>query len=225
MRAYDATLPLYSLHVPKCGGQSFQRALRAWFKEKLHNHYFHENNMLPECHDPDSGSCVHGHFNLKRGFGLRAYYPDAAQLISVLRDPLEREISNYYYWKRIQRRRMVRLGILVPGSLYDYRSMDDYLSKQSVSRIFRYLPEDMTRENYKEYFREKFVWVGLVETLSRDVDVLARRLGFSKVPIEHINASLRDESISPGLEAEFRERNQWAFEMVDFARTLEQGHI
>ena len=223
MKAYNPFLPLYSLHVPKCGGKSFRKILQTWFGEKLYDHYFHERNALPERRELGPGSCIHGHFNQKRGFGMRAYYPLADQFVTVLRDPLERALSNYFYWKRIQRSRMLDFGIITPGSRSDYRSLDDFIRKQFSCRILQYLPEEMTRDNYREYIQENFVWVGVADTLDKGIGTLAKRLGFPAIQVNHINRSHRDEELSASFREEYISHNRWAFEMVDFARSLEMN--
>lgn len=220
MKAYKPEQPLYSLHIPKCGGQSLKRLLRQWFDERFFNHYFSDDGGNPDIHAPVPKSCVHGHFNQRRGVGLRTYYPDAGQFITVLRDPLEREISNYFYWKRNQRRRMIDQGLLVPGSQWDHDSLDDFISKIKSQRIMRYLPEDMNESNFPEYVDRHFIWVGVVDTLERDIPILAERLGFAPVDFPHVNKSSRNEKLSPEVRDAFLERHGRIYELIDIARSL-----
>ena len=200
-----------------------RRILENWFVDRFKIHYFQQYNASPPVHEMKGGVCIHGHFDPKRGCGLRECYPDASQFITVLRDPMEMALSNYFFWKRKARSRQIRLGMIRPGDPDDYPDLNTFFLRRPDSRMMSFLPEDMTLENYSKYFQERFVWIGLVETLPRDVGVLARKLGFPRTPILHINASPRDESLSPSIAAEFRERNRWAFEMVDFVRSLEMN--
>lgn len=219
MKHYDPEIPVFSLHVPKCGGQSMRRILEEWFGPKFRIHYFQQFNALPPRHELEPGLCVHGHFNREKGFGVKTYYPQADQFIAIFRDPLEMALSNYFFWKRKERRRRIKLNILTPGDPDDYTGLDDFFRKRPGARIMEFMPEDMNKSNYRDYLDRHFVWVGVMDTLDRDMNVLARRLGVRRaVKPPHINSSPRDETLSPALESEFRERNRWLFELVDYVR-------
>jgi len=74
-------------------------------------------NTLPASLSPKPGDCVHGHFNLGKGFGLIEYYPDADQVITVLRDPLEAALSHYFDWKLNGRKRQLELSLITEGGI------------------------------------------------------------------------------------------------------------
>ena len=52
-----------------------------------------------------------------------------------------------------------------------------------------FLPAALSQDNFREFFEEHFVWVGLVENLEETIPVLAERLGFAAIPLERLNAS------------------------------------
>jgi hypothetical protein len=102
MRKYITEKPLFSIHIPKTAGTSFQKILKCWFGDDLYLHYFDEkNNKMPEKYILKSGLCIHGHFNKKRGFGVFDYYPEADQFITIIRDPLELHLSNFFFVKKM----------------------------------------------------------------------------------------------------------------------------
>lgn len=221
MKSYNPDFPLFSLHVPKCGGQSMRRILEDWFGPKFRIHYFQQFNALPPVHESAPGLCVHGHFNREKGFGVKTYYPRANQFITILRDPLEMALSNYFFWKRKERQRRIELNTLAPGDPDDYTDLDDFFRKRPGARLMEFMPEDMNQTNYRDYLNRHFIWAGVMDTLDRDMNVLARRLGLpptEKLP--HINSSPRNEALSPALESEFRERNHRLFELVDYVRDM-----
>ena len=119
MRVYDPESSLFSLHIPKCGGQSMRQLLETWYGNQFRIHYFQQFNAMPPRHELAPGICVHGHFNHAKGFGIKAYYPEATQFITVLRDPMEMALSNYFFWKKKERSRKLELGLLVPGDPHD----------------------------------------------------------------------------------------------------------
>jgi len=109
MKRYEKEYPLISIHIPKAGGTSFTSVLRTWFGKRLYLHYFdpkhgtmpRKRNIKPGFFKRrfQKGVCIHGHFNKMRGFGVQDYYPEVNQFITVLRNPLELALSNYYYLK------------------------------------------------------------------------------------------------------------------------------
>src|SRR3954471_2189740 len=100
MKAYDKDKPLISIHVPKCGGTSVLAMLGKWFGTRLYPHYFDEElNRMPQRREFKGGICIHGHFNRRRRTGVRDYYPEADQFITMLRDPFEMVVARYFYAK------------------------------------------------------------------------------------------------------------------------------
>jgi hypothetical protein len=216
MKPYDPRKPLISLHVPKCAGQSFRRILKRWFGERLLFHYVQEYHIPPPRHPLQEGICIHGHFNAAKGFGVNAYYPEADQLITVLRDPLEMHLSNYFYWKTKARERQLGSGLISPGGEHDYRDINDFFRKRPRSTMLNFLPGDMTPETYRTIFAERFVWIGVVEDIEHGVIRLARALGVKPAAVPRVNASARSETLAPELREAFIRDNSFAFELYRY---------
>ena len=85
MRAYDPSLPLIAIHIPKTGGVSIQQIYKEWFGDGFLTHYKEKGGSLPERHDLPSiqsqltPTVVYGHFNKLRKFGIEQYYPEVEQ--------------------------------------------------------------------------------------------------------------------------------------------------
>jgi hypothetical protein len=220
MIAYSAQSPLLSLHIPKCAGQSFRRVLKTFFPERVFFHYFQKRNAPPDRYPPAAGICIHGHFDWHAEYGVEDYYPDARQFITVLRDPLQAAISNYFYWKEKARERQLRLGRFKAGDECDYRNIDDFFRQRPRSNLLRFLPRALSPNNYREFIESHFVWVGLVERLQTDVDRLAAILGVPTVAVSHLNAAVYSEELSPSLRCDFMERNRFEFEIYAYMRSL-----
>ncbi|MCX6583939.1 MAG: sulfotransferase family 2 domain-containing protein [Candidatus Aminicenantes bacterium] len=220
MKNYDSHEPFISLHIPKCAGQSFRQVLDQLFPGRLFFHYYQQRNALPEKHPLEPGICIHGHFNRSKGFGVMDYYPEVHQFITVLRDPLEAAISNYFYWKTKARANQLKNGIITEGGEHDYRDIEDFFCKRSRSNMLDFMPRDMNRENYKEIIETQFVWIGLVENLHQDIDRLAGLLGLPPVQVNRVNSSARDENLSPHIREAFITENQLEFEIYHYQKFL-----
>jgi hypothetical protein len=216
MKAYDPDKPLISLHIPKCAGQSFRKVLESWFGDRLLFHYFQVLNSPPPRYPLQAGICIHGHFNAAKGFGINAYYPEADQLITVLRDPLEMHLSNYFYWKTKARERQINRGHIIPGGEHDYRDVNDFFRRRPKSQLLNFLPSDLTPDTYREIFETRFVWIGSVEQLSTSTGRLARILGFKPAVIPRVNISARTETLAPELRDSFIERSRFEFEIYQY---------
>lgn len=202
MKTYDPNQPLISIHIPKTGGTSFREILETWFGSNLLFHYFSERyNRMPEKYSFRPGICIHGHYNKKRNFGIRDYYPDAGQFITILRDPFEILLSHYFYFKKLERRdKAFRNGKKqsLPGSVNQF--IEDEMNKIDYHpNILDYMPGEMSGDNYETLMDEQFIYIGLIDDLQYSVEQIARRLGFSPVSIDRVNISPRFQDVAPSL--------------------------
>lgn len=218
MRAYSPDSPIISLHVPKCAGQSFRRVLEQLFPGRFFFHYFQQSNALPPKHLLKPGICIHGHFNRTRGFGVMDYYPEVEQFITVLRDPLEAAISNYFFWKTKARANQLKNGTIREGEEHDYKNIDDFFRKRPKSNMLDFMPREMTGENYREIIESHFIWIGLVENLQAHVNLLANRLGCARILVERINISNHDETLSRTSRQNFYENNRLEYEIYRYVK-------
>ena len=212
---YDETKPLLSQHIPKCAGQSFRKVLSDWFGDKLYFHYIREKKgSTPVIHALPAGSCVHGHFNWRRGVGIESSYPTVTQRIMVLRSPLEIAISNFHYASRLKGDAVnYREGKLFEGP---FGTLDTYLGN-AKSFIFNFLPEDVNSENYQERLEEYFLFIGVTEQIQESVSLLAHILKKPVIQVETINASPRREKPSEEAAARFMQNNSLAMLIYDYA--------
>jgi len=216
---YSPNKPLISLHIPKCAGTSLTNVLRHWFGRGLRLHYNDEkNNCMPQKYQAGRFSfmslrkspiCIHGHFNRDRGYGVEQYYPNAEQFITVLRDPFDLHISNYFYV--LQQAKLDGAGAYRNGQMHEILrenwSLDDFLKNKKTSHLLTFLPEELTMENYREILDRKFLYVGLTEELQHTVDGLAKLLGFDSVQVPLENVSSKPREVPLGSRELFEENN------------------
>lgn len=226
MKSYDPSEPLFSIHIPKSGGSSFGKVLKQWYGNKLQLHYFDEQKKkMPSpvrltrffSGKTINGICIHGHFNALRGFGIRQQYPEAGQFISFLRDPVEMQISLFFFQQERQNQgQFYRDG--EKAELFT-DNVDEFLER-SEPHMLLHFPSALNRSNFKVFIKTHFVHLGLAEDLQNSVDILAEKLGKPKVQLPHLNQSDRSQNPSESSMVKFREKCDFEMELYEFAREL-----
>jgi hypothetical protein len=213
--------------MPKCAGSSMKEVFRKFYGDKLKEDYDSycrlprekrftqiELEMRKNCVGFE-GKMVFGHFYpYKYLYNISAASRDKYFLVSFLRDPLQRLISHYVYWKRGQFcknyvwRRMVR--------------------EQWSFRRFA-LSQEM-QNFYSQYLFQvpisSFDFIGVHENLTHDWARLCRFLGIPKNELPFRNASNSEKEfpiISESLRQEIR-----AFHSEDYflyGCALEQSQV
>lgn len=215
MQTYNPSLPLISIHIPKCAGTSFRAVLQTWFGQNLLWHYHDEvHNTPPVKHNLREGFlglryrhqiCIHGHFNRVRHNGVEDYYPDVKQRVTIVRDPFEVHLSNFFFIKRLQEM-AYSAGKKNPLVNPDY-ALTDYLRDQKKSYLLAFFPVDISLDNYKKIINDRYIYIGLAEDLQTSVNVLARKLGFTPVAVPTANESPRTQAIPAEAGEEFIQNN------------------
>ena len=226
MKGYDPSAPLLSIHVPKTAGVSFYQVLQGWYGRRLYRHYYYERRHRPPKRRrlrPRFGQrqwipgvCIHGHFNARRGIGVRDYYPEVDQWVTMLRDPFEVCLSNYFYVKRLGENAF-RDGKRMPLAAASI-DLGQYL-ENAKSFLLDFLDCGLTLDNYDDVLRKQFVYIGVAEDLQTSVDTLADHLGFPTTRVPHMNVSPREEPIPDGAREDFMRRHPLEYAVYDFARS------
>ena len=214
MREYDPSKPLIFSHIPKTAGSSLREVFKDWFGDLWHEHYRgqgHESAGLPKKVAIRGRPLVlFGHFNAALGFGIRDYYPEVEQFLTVMREPFARVVSGYFFSS---------------GQGAELPPIDEFVMSypNNPGGILNYFPFRVTADNYKELIERHFVDIGTTETLPRSVARFARKLGKAcpeDIPV--INPSTYTEAVPNHLKDLFRERNRLEFEVYDYVSGLQE---
>ncbi|MEA3476692.1 MAG: sulfotransferase family 2 domain-containing protein [Bacteroidota bacterium] len=153
-------LELISIHIPKTGGRSFHEILRNVYGQGLDK----------------KTKAIHGHLTIAKVKGI--IEEEHPKVITWVRDPVDRVISNYYFFmKRIREGKTTE----------KQRKKIDYSLPEYAGQVKR---RNRMTEILHGIPLEDFYFIGLMERFEEDIIELASKIGWPKIDsIPHINDS------------------------------------
>lgn len=208
---YNKNKPLITIHVPKAAGSSFRKIMEHWFGNRIYLHYYDEvNGRMPYRIGLREGFCVYGHFNKNRGFGIESYYPQVDQFITMLRNPLELVVSEYFFmrktgWKWKDKSRIPLVDI------------HTYLEKVQINML-NHFPFGLNENNFEEILHSSFIHIGIVEDIGCSIKIIAEKLGF-KPPqhVQKLNQTERSQRVPYELLKTFKDKHPLEYKVYEFA--------
>jgi hypothetical protein len=183
---------IFFLHIPKCAGTTLTEEI---IKKKFKPHesiIFYEHgtqvliDLLKGMSQKEQGKikCIAGHF----AFGIHRYYTAGpAAYITLLRDPIERVISHYYYVLRREDHYLHQTAVGEKLTLKEY--MENQLSIELNNGQTRVLagigwgapygkcPDSML-EQAKANLKNHFAAIGISEQFDEFLQLLNHKLGW-----------------------------------------------
>lgn len=224
MKTYDPSKPLIFSHIPKTAGTSVRELFTSWYGPNLLLHYKDESR--PPVHDlenpPEPGKpvVIYGHFSRNRGVGIDKYYPQVDQFITILRDPLERVLSGYFFKTQNETMRRAFWGTA-------RLTVDQYvggwqrrLVRGANAPITNFFPGEVNHDNFKDVINDRFVEVGVVEHLDISMTRIAEKLGFEfdVSELQHLNAAKRTHEVSDKAKENFKKSHQLEYAIYEYAK-------
>jgi len=170
---------------------------------------------MPEKHTLDvlKPICIHGHFNRNRQAGAFQYYPKHQQYITLLRNPLKRQISYYNYSLY-----MINSGKIKGEGhpVMKYKSINEFL-ENCRPNILKFFPNTMTTSNYKEIIDTQFVQILILENFQYSLDSLAKKLGHPIMKVPHKNRAKRAYTPDEAVEKRFKKRVSFEYELYRYS--------
>lgn len=222
---------LVSLHMAKTAGTSFAVALRAHYGEDLREDY----SMLPinrrrgvrEWEAMRAGffvrrgltaeiRAIHGHF-LPVMYRI-ALHDRPVHYVTWLRDPVERLVSNYHYWRRQSH------GATPEQRVRHRMAREDWsLERFCLGPEFRNL--------YRQYLwgfdPRRFAFIGITERYEEDLDYFARHFLDGAATATHARANPERDSerylVDPSLRARIERHHAADMALYRWARDQDRG--
>jgi hypothetical protein len=197
MKPYDPAKPLFSMHIPKCGGTSLLRALQKWFwRWRVIEHYQRKAGPPPATTRISGKMCVHGHFSSGREFGVLQYYPQAEQFITFVREPFDRYLSLWHFMPKMALNRGDHAWLERPRDFeagLRRRAKLQRMERNFHSIIWHFPLRPEVAEPAVQMDRS-YVFVGVMERYQDSLDGLAAVLGKRRVKIPHLNKTEREDN-------------------------------
>jgi hypothetical protein len=192
------------LHVEKCGGTALRMAMERALGPGAKVFPKHHESEL-ETIKPDNWDLISGHF------GWQALQPLGGRMVTVLRDPVDRFISSYFYWRDMYRQgadRTHRSALADLYSLEDFAGIkDDHsLVAQLFNRMtwqiaFSGLPKHRQVQRAKGITDSQLLAVAVANLRACDVVGLQDRMNDFEVQFERrLGLTLRigQENVTTG---------------------------
>lgn len=209
MRPYDPGEPLVWIHVPKAGGTSVRKIAQGWFDPRETLFHYRDPQFLSGLKEAQENDCrekgvrlLYGHFNSARGIGISALGFQPKQYVTILREPLERQVSLYFFLKA--------QGIQVHGKTEEnISSLEDFLLTNNRS-VFNHFPTFVDELTFKQVV-DMFMFVGITEYLDFSLQRIACLLNRDYMPgsVSRTNVTPRPAyDISRQARISFMEKNR-----------------
>lgn len=215
-------IELVSIHIPKTAGTSFRNVLKGTYGSK-HVARFDirsggkkievERRRFNGTKLNSNIKVIHGHFRYHDLIDL-VEINDDTPVITWMRDPVHRVISNYYY-----------LAGVLAKELNEEKKGLNILAKMQRSLI-EYAHDEISRNRMYKFLDglplSKFHFIGIQEHYEDDLAELMGSLGKSKYPQYHVNVTGRKYDVAGDIIDEIRSLNQLDNELYQEALKLRQ---
>lgn len=199
---------LVSLHIPKTAGTSFRNILKAVYGEDkvmrvdipLPSEPVSYKSVPPLPEELKAAEVLHGHFRFQ-DMAVLCGVPTSVPVITWLRDPVERVISNYFYLQKILR-----------DTLCEEERGLNVLSKMERS-LLEYAGAEINRNRISKFLEglklKDLLFVGVQEHFMEDLRDLGHLMKWENACQLHQNSSAEQKTfVDPGIKETIRNLNE-----------------
>ena len=219
------------IHLPKTAGTSFQFALRRIAGEEAVSPGFVASRLsLEEANRLDRYRVISGHISFH---DVARYFPDRA-ILTILRDPVERCLSWYYFARAAPPAAETPVDVRAAqnNGVDDFFALDRRIVHRNIyNRQVRQLGAhvldvdadcDKALETAKQTLSAA-AWVGRQESLASDILALGDKFpewkGLAAPVLNQSVDSARNAGNAPELLTKIRNFNRYDLELHEFARS------
>ncbi|MCP5097379.1 MAG: sulfotransferase family protein [Chloroflexi bacterium] len=187
------------LHIPKTAGTTMYQILRSTYRPEQTHHFVGDPGMDTAIsqfkglskQQKEQLTLISGHVE----FGIHTHLPQPATYFTLLRDPIERTLSDYYYILRTPSH--PRYSYMNENKIdiiryIDERLIIDNFQTRTLTGNLWHGPDTCppeALENAKHNLRTYFTVVGLMEQFDQSLLLLQQKLGWSTIFYKRANVT------------------------------------
>jgi hypothetical protein len=220
------------LHIPKTAGTTISNIIQRSYPQ---NAIFSNYEIYPELYGLELKKIPkvkRKQFQLIQGhlyFGIHEVLPQPCTYFTLLRDPVERVISDYYYIRSYKKhpfnqtlisQQMSLEDLIIRGEYHPDNCQTRFLSGAGKSVPHGQCTQDLL-ELAKKNLREHFSVVGIVEEFDKTLLLLQKNFGWKNISytIQNKNKKrLLKENLSQKTLSVIQDYNQLDLELYDYAK-------
>ncbi|RFU64583.1 sulfotransferase family 2 domain-containing protein [Bacillus sp. V59.32b] len=214
----DEKLLIY-MHIPKTGGTTMKNIIQKQYDPR--EVWFHmEKDMLPKLEQKlkkKDLKCVGGHC----WYGLHQHFHKPYTYFTMLRDPIDRVVSEYYYI--LERPHHKAYPAVVTMDLMDFIQEFPLKSSNQHTRRISGNIKSPNLEAAKENIKNDFAIVGLSEMFDESLFLMKKAFGWDDITYQKVNVTKKRPSIEKlpkNVVAELEIRNELDLKLYDFSKKL-----
>lgn len=225
--------PLIFTHMHKSGGTTLQAIVKRQYRSGT---IYRLNGRRDDADAFCALPAEQRHqINLLAGhmyFGMHEYLRPGATYMTMLRDPVERVISFYFYVRRLKTHYMWRFGFTEDTTLHEFLEqrrcieLDNFQTRNLCRDPGGHLPfgrlnPDMRDEALANL--DRYAAIGITEQFDNSLRILTHRFGWRNVSYEKQNVTSdrpRAEDIEPETLALIRQINEYDMLVYEKARGI-----
>jgi hypothetical protein len=182
----DFMVELIFLHLPKTGGSSFLEVLKFSYGDKHVRHFERDECLelqsqglkISEVIGPEV-RVIHGHIRFKEVKDI--YKKQRPKLITFFREPVERVVSNYNWWKHTLKDNPAH-----PAYSHRNDSLSSYVGSKDTQNKMSYFLRGCSLKD--------FTYIGFLDSFENDLQEIKKLFAWPEPPKFH---EKKAENFSP----------------------------
>jgi len=233
MNSYNPDTLIF-VHIPKTAGSTFHMILNSRYPHSGIQNLFGSRYSEPEIHQfMIRPAETKKHIRLLKGhmpFGMHKHIPHPSQYIAMLRDPVERVISQYYYIKKnvhnplhekVEKGGMTIQDFVSSGVSIGMNNGQCRFLNGDLDEFPFGSKDQILLDSVMQHIEEHFVWLGITERFDESVLLLSKLMDWKIPPYymrENVSKSrVRKSQVDQADINVIRSFNQFDLQLYQFA--------